>query len=293
MKYDYNYNINKVILVTDDKEGTKRRITSFILKLLRNNGLKPIKTKRFDCEQLRENNQFYFNRDKKVFKKSFDYLTEPISVRTLIKFSDQKPELQQALREKPLSIMKILWREYKKRFNQPDSLHEIVEHYEIGQKFAAKFPDAHILTVLFFHKVISPKLQSNGTLNYHSIGRGFYGYGGCKPIEPEIGYPGRAKISISAKAVSDRSFKEKKAFVRQVFFHEYWGHVINNLDDHFTLPMKKCIMSAPPSLKSLIQKALDHNQLCFCEECLNKTQYLPETFIKQMLRQKKPRDRRF
>ncbi len=280
MKYDYNHNIKDVVLVTDDKERTKSRVTSFIFKLLRNNGLNPITTKRFDGEQLRENNEFYLNRDKKVFKKGFDYLTKAISVKTLIKFSRQKPELQQALREEPLSIMEILWKEYKKRFRQPDSLHEIVEHYEIGQKFAAKFPDAHILTVLFFHKVISPKLQSNGTLNYHSVGRGFYGYGGCKPIEPEIGSPGRAKISISAKAVSDCDFEEKKAFARRVFFHEYWGHAINNLDDHFTIPMKKCIMSAPPSLKSLIQNALDYNELCFCEECLNKIHYLPENFIK-------------
>ena len=280
MKYDYNHNIKDVVLVTDDKERTKSRVTSFIFKLLRNNGLNPITTKRFDGEQLRENNEFYLNRDKKVFKKGFDYLTKAISVKTLIKFSRQKPELQKALREEPLSIMEILWKEYKKRFRQPDSLHEIVEHYEIGQKFAAKFPDAHILTVLFFHKVISPKLQSNGTLNYHSVGRGFYGYGGCKPIEPEIGSPGRAKISISAKAVSDCDFEEKKAFARRVFFHEYWGHAINNLDDHFTIPMKKCIMSAPPSLKSLIQNALDYNELCFCEECLNKIHYFPENFIK-------------
>jgi hypothetical protein len=172
--------------------------------------------------------------------------------------------------------VEILWKEYKKRFRQPDSLHEIVEHYEIGQKFAAKFPDAHILTVLFFHKIISPKLQSNGTLNYHSVGRGFYGYGGCKPIEPEIGSPGRTKISISANAVSDRAFKDKKAFVRQVFFHEYWGHAINNLDDHFKIPMKKCIMSAPPSLKSLIKNAVDHEEQCFCEECLDKIHYLPK-----------------
>lgn len=279
MKYDYNHNVNDVVLVTDDKEREKSSVTRFILKLLRNNGLNPITTKRFDGERLRENNEFYFNRDKKVFKKSFDYLNEPISVKTLIKFSRQKPELQQALREEPLALMKILWKEYKRRFRQPDSLHEIVEHYEIGQKFASKFPDAHILTVLFFHKVISPKLQSNGTLNYHSVGRGFYGYGGCKPIEPEIGSPGRKKISISVKAVSDHAFEEKKAFVRQVFFHEYWGHAVNNLDDHFTLPVKKCIMSAPTSLKLLIQNAVNHNEQCFCEECLDKINYLPEALI--------------
>ncbi|MCJ7539710.1 MAG: hypothetical protein MUO88_08620 [Desulfobacterales bacterium] len=75
MKYDYNHNIKDVVLVTDDKERTKSRKTSFIFKLLRNNGLNPITTKRFDGEQLRENNEFYLNRDKKVFKKSFDYLT--------------------------------------------------------------------------------------------------------------------------------------------------------------------------------------------------------------------------
>ena len=280
MEYDYNHNIKDVVLVTDDKERTKSRVTSFIFKLLRNNGLNPITTKRFDGEQLRENNEFYLNRDKKVFKKGFDYLTKAISVKTLIKFSRQKPEFQQALREEPLSIMEILWKEYKKRFRQPDSLHEIVEHYEVGQNFAARFPDAHIVIVLFFHRVISPKLQNNGTLNYHSVGRGFYGYGGCKPIEPEIGSPGRAKISISVKAVSDCDFEEKKAFIRRVFFHEYWGHAINNLDDHFRIPMKKCIMSAPPSLKSLIQNALDYNELCFCEECLNKIHYSPENFIK-------------
>jgi len=276
MQYDYNHNIKDVVLVTDDKERSKSRVTSFIFKLLRNNGLNPITTKRFDGEQLRENNEFYLNRDKRVFKKSFEYLTEPISVKTLIKFSRQKPGLQQSLKEEPLSIMEILWEEYKKRFRQPDSLHEIVEHYEIGQKFAAKFPDAHILTVLFFHRVISPEVQSNGTLDYHAVGRGFYAYGGCKPIEAEIGSPGRKKISISAKAVSDRAFKEKKAFVRRVFFHEYWGHAINNLDDHFTIPMKKCIMSASPSLSSLIQQALNHNKLCFCEECIDKIHYLPK-----------------
>jgi len=280
MEYDYNHNIKDVVLVTDDKERTKSRVTSFIFKLLRNNGLNPITTKRFDGEQLRENNEFYLNRDKKIFKKGFDYFTKAISLKTLIKFSRQKPEFQQALREEPLSIMEILWKEYKKRFRQPDSLHEIVEHYEVGQNFAARFPDAHIVIVLFFHRVISPKLQNNGTLNYHSVGRGFYGYGGCKPIEPEIGSPGRAKISISAKAVSECDFEEKKAFIRRVFFHEYWGHAINNLDDHFRIPMKKCIMSAPPSLKSLIQNALDYNELCFCEECLNKIHYSPENFIK-------------
>jgi len=280
MEYDYNHNIKDVVLVTDDKERTKSRVTSFIFKLLRNNGLNPITTKRFDGEQLRENNEFYLNRDKKILKKGFDYFTKAISLKTLIKFSRQKPEFQQALREEPLSIMEILWKEYKKRFRQPDSLHEIVEHYEVGQNFAARFPDAHIVIVLFFHRVISPKLQNNGTLNYHSVGRGFYGYGGCKPIEPEIGSPGRAKISISAKAVSECDFEEKKAFIRRVFFHEYWGHAINNLDDHFRIPMKKCIMSAPPSLKSLIQNALDYNELCFCEECLNKIHYSPENFIK-------------
>jgi hypothetical protein len=203
MKYDYNHNIKDVVLVTDDKERTKSRMINFILKLLRNNGLNPITTKHFDGEQIRENNKFYFHRDKKIFKKSFDYLTKPISVKTLIKFSRQKPKLQQALRKEPLSIMEILWREYKKRFHQPDSLHEIVEHYEISQQVASQFPDAHILTVLFFHKVITPKLQSKGTLNYHSVGRGFYGYGGYKPIEPEIGSPGRAKIYISASAVTN------------------------------------------------------------------------------------------
>lgn len=280
MEYDYNHNIKEVVLVTDDKERTKSRMTSFILKLLRNNGLNPIATKHLDVRELRENKENYFHRDRKMFKKSFEFLTEPVSIKTLLKFSRQKPELQQALREEPLSIMEILWRQYKKRFNQPDSLHEIVEHYEIGQKFAAKFPDAHILTVLFFHKVISPKLQSNGTLNYHSVGRGFYGYGGCKPIEPEIGSPRRAKISISVKAVSNHAFEEKKAFARRVFFHEYWGHVINNLDDHFRIPMNKCIMSAAPSLKSFIQNALNHNKQCFCEECLDKIHYSPETFIK-------------
>jgi hypothetical protein len=281
MKYDYNQDIKDVVLVTDDKERTRSKMINFILKLLRNNGLNPITTKHFDGEQLREKKKLYFHRDKKIFKNNIEYLTKPVSIKTLIKFSRQKPEFQKALRKDPLAIMKLLYREYKKRFHQADSLHEIIEHYEIGQKFAARFPDAHVVIVLFFHKVISPKLQNNGTLNYHSVGRGFYGYGGCKPIEPEIGSPGRAKISISAKAVSDFDFEEKKAFTRRVFFHEYWGHAINNLNDHFSIPMKKCIMSAPPSLKSLIQNALDHNELCFCEECLNKINYYPETFTKQ------------
>ena len=35
-------------------------------------------------------------------------------------------------KERPRSKMKILFWEYKKRFHQPDSLREIVEHYEIG-----------------------------------------------------------------------------------------------------------------------------------------------------------------
>lgn len=55
MKYDYNHNIKDVVLVTDDKEREKSRMTSFILKLLRNNGLNVVTTKRFDGEQLREN----------------------------------------------------------------------------------------------------------------------------------------------------------------------------------------------------------------------------------------------
>jgi hypothetical protein len=203
MKYDYNHKINDVVLVTDDKERIKSKMTNFILKLLRTNGLNPIATKHFDGDQVRENKEFYFHRDRKIFKKSFEYLTEPVSIQNLINFSRQNPELQKGLKDDPSCFMEILWQEYQKRFHQPDCLHEIVEHYEVGQKFAAKFPDAHILTVLFFHKVISPKLQSNGTLNYHSIGRGFYGYGACKPIEPEIGSPGRAKILISAKAVSN------------------------------------------------------------------------------------------
>lgn len=281
MKYDYNHNLKDIVLVTDDKERTKSKMTDFILNLLRANGLNPITTKYFDGKEVRENKECYFHRDRKIFKKSFNYLTESISIRTLLKFSRQKPELQQALRKNPLSIMEILWREYKKRFHQPDSLHEIVEHYEVGQHFAAQFPRAHILTVLFFHKVISPKLQNNGTLNYHSVGRGFYGYGGCKPIEPEIGSNGRVKILISTKAVSDWDFQEKKAFARRVFFHEYWGHVINNLDDHFNTPMSKCIMSASPSLNSFVQNGLNHNKPCFCKECLDKIHHLPETSIKQ------------
>jgi len=203
MKYDYNHKIKDVVLVTDDKERIKSKMTSFILKLLRTNGLNPIATKHFDGDQVRENKEFYFHRDREIFKKSFEYLTEPVSIKTLLNFSRQNPELQEALKQDPLSLMEILWQEYQKRFHQPDRLHEIVEHYEVGQKFAAKFPDAHVLTVLFFHKVISPKLQSNGILNYHSVGRGFYGYGSCKPIEPEIGSPGRAKILISANAVSN------------------------------------------------------------------------------------------
>lgn len=165
MKYDYNHKIKDVVLVTDDKERIKSKMTSFILKLLRTNGLNPIATKHFDGDQVRENKEFYFHRDREIFKKSFEYLTEPVSIKTLLNFSRQNPELQEALKQDPLSLMEILWQEYQKRFHQPDRLHEIVEHYEVGQKFAAKFPDAHILTVLFFHKVISPKLQSNGTLN--------------------------------------------------------------------------------------------------------------------------------
>jgi hypothetical protein len=203
MKCHYNQKIKDVVLVTDDKKRIKSRMTSFILKLLRTNGLNPIATKHFDGDQVRENKEFYFQRDREIFKKSFEYLTEPISIKTLLYFSWQNPELQEALKQDPLSLMEILWHEYQKRFHQPDRLHEIVEHYEVSQKFAAKFPDAHVLTVLFFHKVISPKLQSNGTLNYHSVGRGFYGYGACKPIEPGIGSPGRAKILITANAASN------------------------------------------------------------------------------------------
>jgi hypothetical protein len=203
MKYDCNPNIKNVVLVTDDKERIKSKMTSFILKLLRTNGLNPIATKHFDGDEVRENKEFYFHRDREIFKKSFEYLTKPVSIKTLLYFSRQNPKLQEALKQDPLSLMEILWQEYQKRFHQPESLHEIVEHYEVGQKFAAKFPDAHSLTVLFFHKAISPKLQSNGTLNYHSVGRGFYGYGACKPIEPEIGCPGRAKILITANAASN------------------------------------------------------------------------------------------
>ena len=203
MKFQYNHKIKDVVLVTDDKERIKSRMMSFILKLLHTNGLNPIATKHFDGDQVRENKEFYFQRDREIFKKSFEYLTEPISIKTLLYFSRQNPELQEALKQDPLSLMEILWDEYQKRFHQPDRLHEIVEHYEVSQKFAAEFPDAHVLTVLFFHKVISPKLQSNGTLNYHSVGRGFYGYGACKPIEPEIGSPGRAKILITANAASN------------------------------------------------------------------------------------------
>lgn len=281
MKYNYNRKIKDVVLVTDDKERLKSRTTNFILNLLRNNGLNPITIKHFDGEQARKNNKFYFHRDRKIFRKSFDYLTARVSVDTLINFSRQRPELQQSLREEPLSIMEILWKEYKRRFHKSDSLHEIVEHYEIGQKFAGKFPDAHILVVLFHHKVISPKFQGNGTLNYHSIGRGFYGYGCCKLIDPEIGSPGRAKISISVKAVSKCDIEKKKAFARQIFLHEFWGHTVNNLDDHFTIPMKKCIMSVSPSLKSFIKAAQNPNRQCFCEDCLNQIHYLPETLIKQ------------
>jgi len=281
MKYNYNRKIKDVVLVTDDKERLESSMTNFILNLLEINGLAPIAVKHFDGRQVQLNNTSYFRRDRKIFRKSFDYLTDPISVNTLIAFSRQRPELQRSLREEPLSIMEILWKEYKRRFHRPDSLHEIVEHYEIGQKFAGRFPDAHILVVLFHHKVISPKLHGNGTLNYHSIGRGFYGYGCCKPIDPEIGSPGRAKISISVKAVSECALEKKKAFARQIFLHEYWGHTVNNLDDHFAIPMKKCIMSVSPSLKSFIKSAQNPNRRCFCEDCLNEIHYLPETLNKQ------------
>ena len=71
MEYDYNHNIKEVVLVTDDKERTKSRMTSFILKLLRNNGLNPLATKHLDVRELRENKENYFHRDRKMFKKSF------------------------------------------------------------------------------------------------------------------------------------------------------------------------------------------------------------------------------
>lgn len=279
MKYRYNHKIRDVVLVTDDKERIKSKMTNFILKLLRTNGLNPIATKHFDGGQVRENKEFYFHRDREIFKKNFEYLTKPISIKTLLYFSRQNPELQKTLKQNPLSLMEILWDEYQKRFHQPDRLHEISEHYEVGQKFAAKFPDAHILTLLFFHKVICPKLQGNGTLDYHSVGRGFYGYGSCKPIEPQIGLPGRAKILIAAKAVSNLAFEKKKAFAREVFFHEYWGHVVNGLDDHFNIPMNRCVMSVAPSLNAFVQKALKNKKPVFCKECLEKINYLPKISI--------------
>jgi hypothetical protein len=281
MDYDFDYNIKDIVLITDDNEKARPKMTDFIFKQLRTNGLNLIDVERFEASKLRKRKKYYSHRDRQIFNKSFDYITEPFSVNTLIKFTRQNPEFQGALKEDPSSFKEILWQEYQKRFHQPDSLHEIVEHYEIGQQFAAKFPDAHVLIVLFFHKVISPNLQSNGTINYHSVGRGFYGYGSCKPIEPEIGSPGRAKILMSPKAVSDRVFEKKKAFARRVFFHEYWGHLVNNLDDHFTIPMKKCIMSAAPSLESFIQNALENKELCFCEECLDKIHHLPKIALNE------------
>ena len=63
MKCHYNHKIKDIMLVTDDKRQIKSRMTNFILELLRTNGLNPIASKHFNGDQVRENKEFYFQRD--------------------------------------------------------------------------------------------------------------------------------------------------------------------------------------------------------------------------------------
>jgi hypothetical protein len=267
---DLDYNIKRLLIVTDEIGGNESEVEILVslIEQFRKYEIEFVDVKKFSNENLRERTNYYGQFDRKNFDKDFDSLTEKISVEKLLKFSrHENPEFNKQLKESNLPIRELLWNEYQKRFQQQDSLHVSVDDYDMSGGMAKQYPDPHILTVLFNHKIISPQVQYDGILNYHFVGRGFYGFGGNSPIDPALGKKGRWKIMIPISIVADKDIMTKKAVGRELINHEWLGHIYYNLSDHFDIPSNECIMAVEPSLDSLIQNAIGHSDAYFCEKC--------------------------
>ena len=151
-----------------------------------------------------------------------------------------------------MPLKELLWHEYQRRLGEPDSLHISAEHYDVSERVTAAYPEAHVITALFHHKVIAPIVQGSTKFEYHYVGRGFYGYGLNLPINLEMGKKGRNKLTIPLVLVADRDSEDQKYFVREIFNHEWIGHVKLALDDHFDIPSDQCLMVPDTSLKGLL-----------------------------------------
>ena len=275
-----DYDIRDFVIVTDGIEGTESEleVLKFLSELLRENGYRSAGFHRFSDEELRERSNLWSQWDKEQFDANFDAVSEPISLETLLRYSEESnPEFHRILQERKLPLKEILWQEYQKRLGEPSSLHISAEHYNMSEGVAAAYPESHVINALFHHKVIAPVVQGPTKFEYHYVGRGFYGYGLNLPINPEIGREGRNKLTIPLVLVSDRDVETQKAFIRHVFNHEWIGHVNLALDDHFDIPSDQCLMVPDPSLNRLLENAKLNRGLYFCDSCSGKLGYKPPT----------------
>jgi len=271
---------NEFLIITDklDKNRGDLQILNSLVRQLHKYGLVYAGVEQFSNEQLRELTKQYWKFERKNFDKYFDGLTNTVSIDTLLKYSEhENPELHLRLIKEnfPKEIApqgeywgkfhSLLWDEYPRRFHQQDTLHLNVVAFDMIQAVIEGEPTTNILTVLFSHIGVSPDMHSgNGTLKYHSVGRGFYGFGCGRPINSDLW-----QIVIPVAVVGNESIEIKNAFAREIFNHE-WCERRYDLKDHYDLDPSECVMVPKPSIKTLIDIALMDKGLYFCGKCAEK-----------------------
>ena len=273
MNSKFNPAQKQIILVTDGPQKKHSEVLISLQDRLRESGFEPKPTiLEVPSEIIVKSSESYHKFDRVEFERSYSTLEKPIDLELLMDYANKaNPSFSERIKQEVVSgsadIKEFLWKEYCFHFTG-NAVHPISLDLSIPTAIRKKNGPTHLLYVLFEHQLTSPRFIVFGELAYHMVGRGFSALGTTGKIRTSDAQDERL-IVVNMKALGNVSVEDKIIYAREILNHEWEGHAIRGLKDHFGQNRdRNCIMHTKPTAEEYLQTGKKLNgRLYFCESC--------------------------
>jgi len=261
----FDHGATTVVIVTDSPRQDHPELFDTVEGIIRESGFSPIAHLQVPHGVIAKGNAVYQKDDRAEFEQSYAGITTAPDLEILLRYASSNKPLCQDIQGRQ-DLKETLWAQYLATRESLPTVHPRTANLMISGNILRRHPGSHLVCVWYSHHITSPHVQANGTLNYHMIGRGFIGFGVTSQIAVE-GTNGLHVASINVTAATQHSTQDQVTYAQEVFTHEWKGHVLRGLQDHYGLG-GSCVMSTRSSAEAYIQAGKSRKeQPTFCEPC--------------------------
>ena len=268
MNPSFNFNISDYFIVIDTEEITPldEETIQHIRHLFEQDGLHPTGTFRIPRDAFREVRAGLSTVSRDAFNNEFA-ACEATFDRKILSTYTHSQELRQALTQPGSDIKDILWQNLQATFQKPESLpFDLL--MPILEYIVSEHPDTHLAIVFLRHNLVVDCLTSNGSFNYHVVGRGFYSFGTNIPLRVRNTPPPHAYGAIlGMNLVRGLDKRNQCAFAQEQYRHEFIGHAKSGLHDHHGEENYGCVMHTRATLEEAVRVAVARSDMDFCSDC--------------------------